>query len=55
MNRERVKDFAFGLGVICSMVLIGAALLGVSLATQTFVTQYSVLAERHAHFQMAGR
>jgi hypothetical protein len=55
MNRERVKDFAFGLGAICSIVLIGAAILGAFLATQTFVTQYSVVAEHYAHFQMPGR
>jgi len=55
MSRERVNDFAFGLGAICLMVLIGAAILGGFLATQTFVTQYSVVAERYAHFQMPGR
>jgi hypothetical protein len=55
MNRERAKGFAFGLGSICSIVLIGAAVLAAFLATQTFVTQYSVVAERYAHFQMPGR
>ena len=55
MNRERVKDFAFGVGAICTVVLIGGAILGAFLATQTFVTQYSVLADRHAHFKMPGR
>jgi hypothetical protein len=55
MNHERAKDFAFGLGATCTVVLIGAAILGAFLATQTFVTQYSVLADRHAHFQMPGR
>ena len=55
MNRERAKDFAFGLGAICSIVLIGAAILGAFLATQTFVNQYSIVADRHAHFQMPGR
>ena len=55
MSRERVNDFAFGLGAICLMVVIGAAILGAFLATQTFVTQYSVVAERYAHFRMPGR
>lgn len=43
MNRETAKNIAFGLGAVCSMVLIGATLLGVLLTTQTFVTEYSVL------------
>ena len=55
MNRERKKDFVFGLGAICSVVLIGAAVLGAFLATQTFVTQYSVVAGRYAYFQIPGR
>jgi hypothetical protein len=55
MSRERVNDFAFGLGTVFLMVLIGAAILGAFVATQTFVTQYSVVAERYAHFQMPGR
>jgi hypothetical protein len=56
MSRERVKDFAFDLGSICSMVLIvGAALVGAYLTTLTFVTQYSVLAERYVHFYIPGR
>ena len=55
MNRERVKDLAFGVGAICTVMLIGAAILGAFFATQTFVTQYSVLADRRAHFQMPGR
>ena len=55
MNRQRLKDFAFGLVAICSIVLIGAAILGAFLATQTFVTQYSIVAERHTYFQMPGR
>jgi hypothetical protein len=56
MNREKIKDFAFGLGSICSMALIvGAALVGAYLTTLTFVTQYSVLAERYIHFYIPGR
>ena len=55
MSRERVNDFAFGLGTVFLMVLIGAEILGAFVATQTFVTQYSVVAERYAHFQMPGR
>jgi hypothetical protein len=55
MSREGVNDFAFGLGTTCLTVLIGAAILGAFLATQTFVTQYSVVAERYAHLQMPGR
>jgi hypothetical protein len=56
MNREKVKDFAFGLGSICSMVLIvGTALVGAFLTTLTFVTQYSVLAERYVHFYIPER
>lgn len=55
MSRERVNDFAFGLGNICLIVLVGAAILGAFLATQTFVTQYSVVAERYTHLQMPGR
>jgi hypothetical protein len=46
MKHQRAKNFAFGLGTICSVVLIGAALLGAFLTTETFVTQYSVLAGR---------
>ena len=56
MTRERIKDFAFGLGSFCSMVLIvGAVLVGAYLTTLTFVTQYSVLAERYVHFYIPGR
>jgi hypothetical protein len=56
MSRERVKDFAFGLGSICSMVIIvGAALVGAYLTTLTLVTEYSVLAERYVHFYIPGR
>ena len=54
-RKSKVNDFAFGLGAICLMLLIGAAILGAFLAPQTFVTHYSVVAERYAHFQMAGR
>ena len=55
MGREIVNDFASGIGAIFLRVPIGAAILGAFLATQTFVTQYSVVAERYAHFQMPGR
>jgi hypothetical protein len=56
MNLERFKDFALSLGSICSMSLIvGAALVGAYLTTLTFVTQYSVLAERYVHFYIPGR
>jgi hypothetical protein len=55
MSREKVNDFESGLGSVCLIVLIGAAILGAFLATQTFVTQYSVVAERYVHFQMPGR
>jgi hypothetical protein len=55
MNREKVKDLAFGLGAISSVVLIGAAILGAFLTTETFVTQYSVLAGRSGHYHVAGR
>ena len=46
MKHQRAKDFAFGLSAICSVVLIGAAILGVFLTTETFVTRYSVFAGR---------
>ena len=55
MSREKLNDFESGLGSVCLIVLIGAAILGAFLATQTFVTQYSVVAERYVHFQMPGR
>lgn len=55
MNRGRINDFAFGLGAICSIVLVAGVILGTFLATQTFVTQYSVAAQRHAHFRPPGR
>ena len=56
MNREKVKDSTFGLSSICSMALIvGAALVGAYLTTLTFMTQYSVLAERYVHFYIPGR
>ena len=56
MTHERIKDFAFSLGSICSTVLIvGAALVGAYFTTLTFVTQYSVLAERYVHFYIPGR
>jgi hypothetical protein len=46
MKHQRAKDFAVRLGTIGSVVLIGAALLGAFLTTETFVTKYSVLAGR---------
>lgn len=46
MNHQKVKDVVFRLGAICSVVLIGASILSVFLTTETFVTQYSVLAGR---------
>ena len=55
MNRERVRDLNFGLSAICSILLIGAAILGAFLTTETFVTQYSVLADRYGHAYMPGR
>jgi hypothetical protein len=56
MNLERFRDFAFNLGSICSMALIvGAALVGAYLTPLTFVTQYSVMAERYVNFYIPGR
>ena len=55
MSCEKVNDFAFGMGVTCSLFIIGTGVLGAFFVTKTFVTQYSVLAERYTHFQMPGR
>ena len=55
MIRERAKDFALDLAAVCSMVLIGAAIIGAFFTTQTFVTQYSVLSGRYSHYDVAGR
>ena len=49
MNHNRAKDWTFGLGVLCSVTLIAAVMVGAVLATESFVTQYSVLAGRAAY------
>ena len=55
MIRQRAKDFALDLAAVCSVVLIGAVIIGAFLTTQTFVTQYSVLSGRYFHYHVAGR
>jgi hypothetical protein len=46
MKYQKVKDMAFGIGVLTSMLLIASIFVGAFSAAETFLTEYSVFAKR---------
>jgi hypothetical protein len=46
MKNQKAQDFAFGIGVLSSMLLIASIFVGAFSAAETFLTEYSIFANR---------